>query len=75
MQFNGQPRRAKRRNSIVSPRMRDLPVNSVPLVLRLVAAGARAKSRRIALQKKLNIAKQTQLRQTWIAISLITAVL
>jgi hypothetical protein len=37
----------------------------------LVAAGVEAKSRRIALQKKLNIAEQTQLSQTTIAISLI----
>jgi hypothetical protein len=36
--------------------MRDIPVRSIPLVLRLVAAGAQANSRRIALQKKLDIA-------------------
>jgi hypothetical protein len=53
--------------------MRDLLVQSIPLVLRLVAAGARAKSRRIAQQKELNIVKQTQLRQTWIAINLVAA--
>jgi hypothetical protein len=58
---------------MVSPGMRDLPVQSIPQVLRLVAAGTRAKSGRIALLKKLIIVKRTQLGKKWIAISLIVA--
>src|SRR5436309_15404568 len=43
--------------------MRDVPVLSIPRVLRLVAAGARAKCGRIALRKKLNIEKRTHANQ------------
>jgi hypothetical protein len=43
--------------------MQDLPVQSIARVLRLVAAGARAKSGRIALRKKLNVVKRTPSRR------------
>jgi hypothetical protein len=44
--------------------MRDLPVQSIPRVLGLVAAGARAKSGRIALREKLNIKKTNPIQAT-----------
>jgi hypothetical protein len=54
--------RAIRRDSIVSPRMRDLRVLSIPKVLRFVAAGTGAKSSRIGLQGVFMVSKQTPLR-------------
>ena len=57
-----------------APRLRDLLVQWIPLALRLVAAGARAKSRRIALRKMLNLAKQTHRRQVRVSITLVAGV-
>jgi hypothetical protein len=54
--------------------MRDVPRGSIVPIPWLVAAGAQAKSKRIVLEKKLNIAEQTQFSHTGIAISLIAVV-